>query len=276
MPRRKREYRKLARARSVGIVHGSRHSLWVGADHLLSVSNQGYTEDYKRFFFDRIQALLVVKTSWGTAMNAILGFLTLDGLVLLLAGWAFDWGMAAYVAGGVMAATFGVGLLANLAKGPTCRCFIRTAVQTERLYALDRLRYARKVQRRLRELVEQCQGVVEPEDLHTGVTALLQRAAREQEEGDAKDTDTGQHTYTPSARSLKPVRHVRHDTGNIHAILFGVLLVDFALCLMQLFVNNLWVFISALILTVLLVAAVIGALIRQRDSDLPGGIRVLT
>jgi hypothetical protein len=48
--------------------------------------------------------------------------------------------------------------MANLILGRTCRCFLRTAVQTEQLPPLDRVRRAQKVFARLRPLIAAAQG----------------------------------------------------------------------------------------------------------------------
>jgi hypothetical protein len=49
-------------------------------------------------------------------------------------------------------------LVANLLLGPTCVCHLKTAVQTEELPSLRRLRRARKVLARLRPLIVAAQG----------------------------------------------------------------------------------------------------------------------
>ncbi len=55
--------------------------------------------------------------------------------------------------------------LVNLLRGPTCVCQIRTAVQTERLPTLKRLRTARKVIARLKPMIEQTQSPLAPAQL---------------------------------------------------------------------------------------------------------------
>ena len=56
-----------------------------------------------------------------------------------------------------LAACFVVVLVTHLAFGPTCSVTIRTAVQTERLPSLGRLRIARRVLARVRPLITAAQ-----------------------------------------------------------------------------------------------------------------------
>ena len=59
------EYRRLTRARNrsrFALVATSRASLWLAKDHLLQIDTSGYTENYKRFHFRDIQALVLCKT----------------------------------------------------------------------------------------------------------------------------------------------------------------------------------------------------------------------
>ena len=114
------------------------------ADHLLLVSNQGYSESYKRFYFADIQALLVQRTKWGKLKNVILGFLAIDMLAFVIAGFAFDWHPSAMISTGSIGLIFGVALLVNWIKGPTCACYVQTAVQNERIYSLNRVKSAIK------------------------------------------------------------------------------------------------------------------------------------
>src|SRR5438270_8932541 len=60
-----REYKRLTRARpraKFAVVSAGSSSLWLGKDHLLCIDSSGYTENYKRFYFRDIQALVIRKT----------------------------------------------------------------------------------------------------------------------------------------------------------------------------------------------------------------------
>jgi hypothetical protein len=158
-----REYQRLTRshARSAfNVAFVSRSSLWLAPDHLLLVDSNGYTETYKRFYFRDIQALTLALTKRRLVWNCILG----AAIGLCLLGWGIDWftnppvTSASIIIGSVVTAIFVVPLLLNTLFGPTCKCCLKTAVQTEELPPLKRLRRARKVMARLRLLIAQAQS----------------------------------------------------------------------------------------------------------------------
>ena len=158
-----REYQRLTRsyvrsAFNVALIY--RCSLWLGADHLLAVDSNGYTETYKRFYLRDIQAFTFTLTKRRLVWNWILG--TATGICLL--GWVVDLlsarpvTSAAIITGSIVTAIFAVPFLLNNLLGPTCKCCLKTAVQTEELPPLKRLLRARKVVARLRPLIGQAQG----------------------------------------------------------------------------------------------------------------------
>jgi hypothetical protein len=151
------EYKRLTRARSSGafaVAVRSHTSLWLGADHLLFVNSTGYTETYKRFYFRDIQTFVVQNTQRATVVNIVLTIL----LVLLLSPALVVQNMGLKIFLFLISGVFGLFLLVNLLQGQTCRCFLRTAVQTEQLPPLDRIRRAQKVFARIRPLIATAQG----------------------------------------------------------------------------------------------------------------------
>src|SRR4029078_13353826 len=67
-----KEYKRLTRAlprAKFAVVSSGNSSLWLGKDHLLCIDTNGYTENYKRFYFRDIQAFVIRKTDrykwWG-------------------------------------------------------------------------------------------------------------------------------------------------------------------------------------------------------------------
>ena len=132
-------------------------TLWLGPDHLLSVDNHVFTEDYKRFYFQDIQAIITQKTQRGTVWNIILAILT--GLFGFLALTQKE-GMEAEIAWLLVAGLWGLILLLNWLRGPTCICHIFTAVQQETLPSLDRLKKAEKALHILRQHIREAQGEV--------------------------------------------------------------------------------------------------------------------
>jgi hypothetical protein len=143
------------------LFRGRRVQLWQGAEHLLLVETDGHREFYKRFYYGDIQSIAIYKTRDGLVMNVLL--LVVCSVFAALAIAASDLGLRIFLAS--MALFFGLLAFANSLVGATCRCSIRTAVQTEELPSLTRLKRARKVFNRLRPLVAAAQGTLTSEEI---------------------------------------------------------------------------------------------------------------
>ena len=61
-------------------------SFWLGADHLLSVHIDGYTERYQRFAYRDIQALLIHPTRYFLWVNVVAGLLLLPEVFMFFLG----------------------------------------------------------------------------------------------------------------------------------------------------------------------------------------------
>jgi hypothetical protein len=138
-----------------------------GPDHLLLVESNGFTENYKRFFFAEIQALTVRRTATGRVWNGIWG-----GLFLMFALIALQFSDVEAVVLWFLTAVFLGALLANFAFGPTCVCHVRTAVQTEKLTSITRMKRAEKVLAQIRPLLAAAQGTLTPEETTSRLLAL--------------------------------------------------------------------------------------------------------
>jgi len=131
----------------------ARVRLYLGPEHLLQVTSNGYSETYKRFFFQDIQVISLHKTVAGTIGNVVWASLTVTfALLAALAG-----GGGAVVLG-MIAAVWAALLILNFEAGPTCACYIQTAVQQQRLYSLNRVKRARRVIDLLKPLIGAAQG----------------------------------------------------------------------------------------------------------------------
>ena len=126
--------------------------LWLGADHLLLVQSSSIGERYKRFYFADIQAFVLRRTAgyviWASIWLLIAAGLAALALNLEPPGQWITLGSAVL---------FLVFLSVHLALGPTCACLVRTAVQSEELPSLKRVRKARQVLAQLRPLIEAAQ-----------------------------------------------------------------------------------------------------------------------
>jgi hypothetical protein len=68
----------------------------------------------------------------------------------------------------------GMPLLLNNLLGPTCTCHLRTAVQTEELPSLSRVRRVRRVLNRIRPLIVAAQGQLTSEEVSARMRELSQ------------------------------------------------------------------------------------------------------
>lgn len=130
--------------RYLGYLAAGAHAcrLYVGPDHLLAMNAAGWTEEYKRFYFADIQAIVCRRTSRGRVINIVLGLLSL--LLALLPFMIPNDPVALYFALAV-GSPMVVIILVNTFAGPTCKVWVKTAVQTEELPSLKRLRPYLKV-----------------------------------------------------------------------------------------------------------------------------------
>ena len=136
------------------LLRGRRVQLWRGEDHLLIVDWDGYREYYKRINYRDIQSVIVRRTTDALMVNLIMGAVMLLFVALGL-GVGDNTGMIILFS---IAGVFGLILLVNLLQGPSCKCQLRTAVQSEELHSLTRLPTARKALEQLRPLIVAAQG----------------------------------------------------------------------------------------------------------------------
>src|SRR5881409_101596 len=113
MERAARTYRPLP-GRAAGLAWY--HRLWLGPDHLLAVRSFGFTEEYKRFYFRDIQAILIGRTDSWKRWNLI--WCVASTLVVLVSLMATR-GVVQGLWLGLGGLFFGL-FLVNLLGGPTC------------------------------------------------------------------------------------------------------------------------------------------------------------
>jgi|SRR5215218_1675904 len=152
-----------------GRTWSGRSRIWLGSDHILHVMTRGYVENYRRFFFNDIHGIVVQRTQTGKVWTAIWSVLVAV-FALIAISMNDSVGRSVFA---TIAAPFGIGLLVNLILGPTCACYIRTAVQTERIPAVSRVRSAEKFIAMIEPHILGLQGELSQEQL-AGDLALLQ------------------------------------------------------------------------------------------------------
>jgi hypothetical protein len=236
------------------LFRGRRTQLWLGDDHLLMVELEGYREHYRRFSYRDIQALVIRKTPDGKAVNGVLGALVLLllGLSLLVndpVGRIIFW---------TIAGLFGLVLLVNFLRGPSCKCDLRTAVQVVDLPSISRLRTARKVLQRLKPLIVAAQGRVELEHLGNAVPPPSNPAPAA--------------IGRPAAAVAQPPL-IRHDHGRVHQVLFWLCLADAPLTIAHYIGESAWTTALSSLLSLATLSIGIVTLVRQQRTDLPPGLR---
>jgi len=149
-----------------------RVSLYLAPDHLLYLSSTGFSESYRRFYYRDIHAVTVRKTATGPLFNALSGTL----LFLCLVGALSTGGAVGWIGWGIPATLCVTLLLINVLRGPTCVCDIHTAVQSRRLYSVNRLRRAGRFLAVLRPLLFAAQGEIALDELRQRIDAERQSA----------------------------------------------------------------------------------------------------
>jgi hypothetical protein len=147
--------------------------LYLGKDHLLSVDNSSYTEDYRRFYFRDIQSIVIGINTRRERLSACFA-----GAALLLVLFAFWKGGYWAVFFMILACLFLLNALLNWRRGPTCTCRLSTAASREDLPSLGRLNNAMQVIEGLRPLIAESQGRLSPEEIRTKASALKDRSSQ--------------------------------------------------------------------------------------------------
>jgi len=269
-------YRKLRGSGrgSFGIIRVARQRLWLGPDHVLLVNNSGYSESYKRFYFPDIQAVLVRNTVTGKIWNALLLLAVIDMGAFGIAALMFDWPPPSATIFWIASGFFAVCFLVNWGRGPTCASHVRTAVQTERIYALNRTRNAMAFIEALREYVHAEQGVLTPERAERG-NAVAVEAAREAEAAAAAMPQPSGTTASYARPIGAPVPVVPYRS-HAHEVLFGVLLLDVCHSCLRFFTGGIPMFLASLLLGIAIMVSIVTALIKQNGTDLSRGVKNTT
>jgi len=226
------------------------NTLWLGPDHLLHIDSKRLSEDYRRFYYKDIQAIITRKTVQGKINNLLLLFFI--ALFTLVAFWiekgaTFFW---------IIAGLFLLALLINLFLGPTCICHIQTAVQTEKLPSLCRLRSAQKAVSLLKPLIEEYQGALTTKILKENVLEnSLEKPALSKING-----------------AFQPYKH---EHGTFHRFLFFLLLAGGLFYAVEFFYHHVALTLlgSAIILGT--TACLIIALVKQHESDIKNGLKAV-
>lgn len=230
-----------------------KNTLWLGDDHLLAVESNYYTEEYRRFPFREIQAVVLRRTTYwrnvSLALSVPIFFLGGAVVVSLQRGYqelVWFWG--------ILFGLLLLILLVHLAQGPTCDCRLQMPLGTTNLPSLHRLRTARRTLRRLREKIAHTQGLLAPEEIPRSAPAVQQPL--------------------PSTAPAPQGRGA--GSRQLHAWLFALLAGNALLGGAEM----LWNLSPFNPLQVLLLATLVGlallALVRQNAGTFSGGTKIVT
>lgn len=242
--------------------------LYAGDDHLLLVENSGFSEDYRRFAYRDVQALVVVRSNrfWGWLLA-----LSLPTLAFGLPS-AFSWEGFGAAAGWVATLLFAIPLLVHVLRGPTCRATLFTAVQRVELGSLGRVRAVARAFPEIRRRVEAAQGAAAP-DLDAAVLfseRLGATAAPEYAPGSARAA------VTPGARGAEtPAADRTPPASRFHVLLFAWLLVEGVTCALVSEIAGRVPTALAATLVLASCAFVVAAFSEQRKAT-PGPLRAAT
>jgi len=157
MTKRNESYRRLSRPglRIEGLF--SITKLWLGKDHLLLSTWYGFYEEYRRFYFKDIQAVLLRQTKRREWIDLAWAMCVLGSVLLGVTGffvtkewiWIQGWSI---VSGGFL-----LGLTVNHLLGPGCQMILQTAVQKSTVKCVTRLREARRILSMVRPVIHEAQ-----------------------------------------------------------------------------------------------------------------------
>jgi len=233
---------------------GTRCRLYLGRDHILAVDSHWLSEDYKRFYFSDIQAIVTRKTKrWiGEAVVVVLVAACMTGFSLLLLGRSRPMG-GFWMGLSLMLVLY---LIYHLLRGPTCACHVVTAIQEDLLPTVNRLRISRKVVPLLKSAVEQAQGTLNAEEM---AAAPIEKGPRYADlERNGARGSTGQGTAASRANGYR---------GWAHLIAFCLILSDGVLTAVDLATHHMPSLMSfSVFLTAAYCIFIILALVKQRNK----------
>jgi len=227
----------------------SRDSLWLAEDHLLSVQSNRFSETYRRYYFRDIQAIAIQRTAPITPLTYVAGAVA---AAFLAPGVLFEFQRTfLWIAGGLFLAL----TLALIALGPTCSCYIQTAVSRDRLGSLRFIRTAERALGVLQPHIDQVQGQV-TEDMVAVPSGPPPLPAR------------------PLQPPALPGRKVP-ETGWGYEFLFTVFLLDSLHSYLGLTQRGLAMDIAAWAILITEIACILWLMVRQRRFEVPVAVQVV-
>ncbi|VGO14333.1 hypothetical protein PDESU_02892 [Pontiella desulfatans] len=148
-------YETFSRRTGAVVAH---HRMWKAPDHLMVVKEFGCAEEYKRFYFTDIQSIVIMRTP-----VYLLWALLLPVLLLFMVGFMFSVEKAGFLVG-LSCATLVIWFI-HMLKGPTCKCWLQTGINRERLHMFNRVSAANRFWKRVEPLLRAAQGEFSLEEM---------------------------------------------------------------------------------------------------------------
>jgi hypothetical protein len=191
--------------------------LWIAPDHILLLRSTRFREHYWRFALADIQAVVITELPSRMPFQVALAA---AGVVWILLAKLVDSAFAQgffVVTGWIITAL----AIADILRGPRCRCFLHTAVSREPLTPVGRIRVARKFLAQLQPAIEAVQGSVATEQML-----------------DLEDRSSSQSLGGPRAATLDRPPEIAQQVGYLPEAVFGVFLINAALILASVLLRN--------------------------------------
>lgn len=221
-------------------------TLWQGKDHILLVESIEYKEKYRRFYYKDIQALIIRAKYPGFKSGSIITIVSLIILFAVIAHFKNNFFL-------VFSGFFLVLLFLETKYGPYCNCFIKTAVQTQKLPSLNRVKTAQKTLDIIRPYIEKFQGKLTGEIIDRGIPLQNQ---------------------SMGLKSAPPAVLEKSET-RAHYFLFIILVFSSITRITDLYINNVVIALVALALELAGFIFVIFAL-KDQHKDFPVKLKRLT
>ena len=236
-------YRRL---RGLRWTPGSRSVLRLAHDHLLLCDYRtGFVERYKRFYFRDIEAFIIRRTQHWLVAMLIWGAIA---FVIFLLAVIWRWNITVTLVLEGICALF---VIRHLIRGPSCRTHIQTAVQTDLLPMLKRVRKTDRILQSLFPLIEEAQGKMDQQTLAEAITTTPPPAP-------GPESSVSAAVATPSEGTVVPAR-----LSFVHLGTFALVVLNAIVAFWELKFSSTVSYVLLIVLFFLSTLVAIFALVRQ-------------
>ena len=132
--------------------------LWLADDHLMMLKSRRFTEEYSRYGFKDIEAIVVTEIEPEPVRQVLMGLLALSAFVAASLIPDSPWAKGFFSIPAGLALAY---VVADVLRGRKCRCLLRTAVSEHILEPLTRMKEANRVLAVLLPALQSAQGTLE-------------------------------------------------------------------------------------------------------------------